>query len=168
MDTDTGESEYGKSHTVAGNRNSIDELKEQIIKLKDENKEYMEQITKQLEAKVDKMIDWRLKEISDTVANNVAAKLTRRMKAFFANKNVSVPTSGEDDLVLPEDDTDDPLSTSVEVTQTEERRNIRVDTHTSSQDMLTELNNIKNKIKQNCTSQDPNHDIKFSGSSAIK
>ncbi len=133
--------------------------------MKEENLNQMETIASQLDAKVEKLIDHRMKEISTTVANTVAAQLVKTMKGLFStNRSSQKSPKSTGDRHASEQDSLSAKHTSATIFQLEEKQVQRNPRTNGSQDMLLELNRIERQNKQNKKPQDPTHDKTLPGS----
>ena len=165
-DTNTSEATMSSPPVEVGNA-ALRDLKEQLEQLKEENKKHLEKMASQLEHKLDTLIDHRLKEISTTVGDTIAEKLTRKMQRILSNQKVASQNSGMETSLSPLDPTAQPPRESAPVSQLDELPTPENPSPNRTKDMLAELDKIERQTKTHTTIQDPTHDTSFPGSSKI-
>ncbi len=143
--------------TQSENISTNQKLSETIVTLREENKKQLEAIATVLEQKIDKVIESRMIELSNTVATTVAAQLLKTMRGL-ASSHKAKPVTQESPLLTPQrTENRDSTVDSVTITQSEEKqKSSHTPPNTRTQDMLSELNKIG---KQTKSFTDPPHDI---------
>ncbi len=142
-----------QSETISANQ----KLSETLITLREENRKQLEAIATVLEQKIDKVIESRMIELSNTVATTVAAQLLKTMRGLASSHKAKPVT--HDSLLLTPQRTENRDSTvdSATITQSEEKQILsHTQPNTRTQDMLSELNKIGRQTK---SLTDPPHDI---------